>query len=323
MRKVILAGAGQIGFRHLQSLSQLSGDTQVHVYDTSAERLEFCASSMDWNAAPAKLVTHKTLDTLPVEADLLVVATSSAPRRQVFEDIVARSQVSRCVFEKVLFQRRGDLDAVAEALRQRSIAAWVNCTRRTWPGYQELQGRLAGAGPLHMQVQGGEWGLACNSIHFIDIFCLLSGEAVASVGTSGLQLPAIESKRPGYIEFLGSLDVQYERGSTLRMSSAPASAGLRISTRLEAPGLGLRFEIDEAGQAIRSEPLGSDDAALAPSAAFPIRHTSQLSEQYEAILSGSPTWLTGYAESAAQHERLLLAFQQALGLRQDEPCLIT
>jgi hypothetical protein len=223
--------------------------------------------------------------------------------------------------EKVLFQRRSDLRAVADVIDARSIPTWVNCTRRAWPGYRELRSRIHGQGPIHMTVNGGEWGLACNGIHYVDIFCGLSRESISSIDASALELPAIASKRPGYIEFLGTLKITGERGSTLTLNAMRSAVVLPIDLALSLPDAGLSMDIDEASKCLRIHHLPTGDKQSLP---FTMIQTSQLTDQYRAILQDQgEVFLTPYAESAAQHDWLLAVFQKALGFSDDQPCPIT
>jgi hypothetical protein len=109
------------------------------------------------------------------------------------------------ILEKFLFQQEEDYHYVAELLNKKNIMAWVNCPRRLYPGYIELKKRLHA--PMVINIVGSNWGLACNSIHWLDLFCWLT-ESTSFTLFPLLDEGIVPAKRPGYIEINGSIVVE-------------------------------------------------------------------------------------------------------------------
>ena len=69
-------------------------------------------------------------------------------------------------------------------------------------------------GPLEFKYEGINWGLGCNSIHFINLVSFFSGERPTKVIERKISkwMPA---KRKGYFEPFGSLYFEFSEGSRL------------------------------------------------------------------------------------------------------------
>ena len=132
-----------------------------------------------------------------------MVATDAVVRRAVVEQILAQLEVPHLILEKVLFQQLDDYHAVGELLERRGARAWVNCPRRLWPDYGELRTRTLGR-PLRIGVSGGDWAMASNAVHFVDLAAYLSGQDDFEPFFQQLDGGARPSRRAGFFEISGS-----------------------------------------------------------------------------------------------------------------------
>jgi len=207
MYKIAVIGAGQLGARHLQGLLKLSIPCEIWVIDPFSASLESARIRASEIAASAEHVVHfhESLDDLPEALDYAVVATSSDVRFSILEKLTQAHRLRYLVLEKVLFQ---DLDHYAKAIElveRHDIATWVNCTRRTYPIYRKAREFFAVDTIRSFVISGGEWGLGCNAIHFVDLCAYLSGERLTSFDTRDLDAAVLESRRKGFVEFTGIL----------------------------------------------------------------------------------------------------------------------
>ena len=97
--------------------------------------------------------------------------------------------------------------------------AWVNTSRRMITWHQKLYDIIADSSAVKVYVGNNDWGLACNSIHFLDLVSWWSDEKLVSVDTSCLDMTWFESKRPGFFEITGILKAKYSCGSELILES--------------------------------------------------------------------------------------------------------
>lgn len=237
MYRLAIIGAGQLGSRHLQGLSQLALDCEIDVIDPSPTSLEVARQrieEMPTNKAVRCVRYHAAIDSLPNDLDFAVIATSSDVRLGVLESLLRQARVRFLLLEKVLFQRFGDYAKAQDLLRRNGVKAWVNCPRRAYSIYLQIREFFKDEKLLSAQVIGGDWGLGCNGIHFIDLFAMLTGERLDSLNTDGLDRQLLSSKRKGFIEFTGTLRGSYKSGTIIEITSLlGSSARLLIMLRSE------------------------------------------------------------------------------------------
>lgn len=215
---IAIIGAGQLGSRHLQGLSRIDRLIDVTVVDPNQESLETAKvefKEMSLNKFVHSVTYLESLQSLDNAIDIAIIACNADVRRMVVEELTEQVVVKYLILEKVAFQSNADFEAIITLLQKKDIKAWVNCNKRTFPIFEELCTNLKSDKKLHMVLEGGKWGLACNSIHFLDLISFLSGEDVFSIDISGLDKKVYNAKRSGFIELGGQLTVNFERGDRL------------------------------------------------------------------------------------------------------------
>ncbi len=197
---IALIGIGNIGHRWLESILSMNEDWEVYCVESNHETANALQAEYD-----GKIEVINSIEHLPHFIDFCAITTTSAVRKQVFDALIKVSEVQNIIFEKFIFQKELDYFDALNTLESKGIKAWVNCTRRESNGYIELKERLRKANSFTCYIEGADWGLACNGIHFIDLIKFLGDGKEIYVDTSKLSPPIIESKRRGYLEFFGSI----------------------------------------------------------------------------------------------------------------------
>ena len=125
------------------------------------------------------------------------------------------------VLEKFLFGKLSEYSEIGKLLKTNGVKTWVNCPYRMFEGYHKLKGMIDKNSPLIASYgNGGDWGLCCNAIHYIDIFMFLAGQEDYNVDLSKLAEEVIDSKRLGYVELIGDLTVKTVKGDTLTLQTS-------------------------------------------------------------------------------------------------------
>jgi len=201
---IAVIGVGALGKRHLQSLTEFGENANLYAVENNESAL--AALKKEFNEDMNCNVSFvNAVELLPKKIDLVVIATSSNVRRMLFEKLTEHAEVGNVIFEKVLFQRAEDYVAVQNILEKKKIKAWVNCARREWDFYHELKKIMDECNSFTFSAIGGQWGMACNGIHMLDLVEFLAGESGTALDISNL-LPYIsESKRKGFFEVFGSI----------------------------------------------------------------------------------------------------------------------
>jgi len=244
-KKILLVGAGQLGSRYLQGLIASKSDLEITVVDPSSGSLETAKSR--WIEAQGDESLHQVrwLESLPSnlqQVDVALIVTSSKGRASLVEKIAKAINVRYWVLEKVLTQSSEELTAIQTALAG-CEGAWVNTPMRMMTWHRSLKEAFAGRGPLKMIYSGGLWGLACNSIHYIDLISWWSSEPLVSVNASGLDHHWHDSKRAEYFEITGELVAYFSAGTSLRLYSKDGAQAQPIRVELSD---GTIWEIDES-----------------------------------------------------------------------------
>lgn len=210
---ILLVGAGELGSRHLQSLIKdgLNGAKRnIYVYDPAQQSLDISAKrAAQVSCADTVSLYYSCELNFDVETfDLVVVATNATVRLMVIEAVLSRYQVHYFLLEKVLFQQATEFEQAKELISAHCKGAWVNCGRRMFAVYQQIYQLVLNTTSLQMQVQGYNWGMACNGIHFIDLWSHFCQSLDYTVDHTGLLKNIIESKRKGFYEIEGELRCQ-------------------------------------------------------------------------------------------------------------------
>lgn len=221
MYKVAIIGAGQLGSRHLQGLKGAASPLAITVMDSSVESLKMSKERYDSiSAVGEKSINYvTTMNDLPAELDIVIIATGSKPRAAIIKSLLDHSSVQFLVLEKVLFPTLSDYDDISRLLKEKKVRCWVNCPRRMFGMFKQISETINTSIPVYMTYAGDNWGLCCNAIHMIDIFMYLTGEKTFAVETKWLNSDIEESKRSGYIEMTGTLKVTTEKGNELTLIS--------------------------------------------------------------------------------------------------------
>lgn len=304
-RTILLSGCGNIGFRHLQAIAAMD-DPDCHVtiiepYRPTHERIESFLTTPEAGSRDRYTLTDRLPETRQ-RFDLVVIATTALHRRAVFEEIVSRHDIGCVIFEKILFQRIGDLEVVGDYLESAALPAFVNCARRGFHSYRMLAEELHGGGPVDITISGGAFGLASNAVHFLDLAEYLNDAGITGVDLSGLNPGSVPSKRADFVELFGTMTAPLDNGATLRVTCDDSDAISIVITLTQGEKV---IVIDElAGSLTRNDEPGD----------FTLQYVSGMPYLYADALRAGDPGLTPYADAARQHHHYLVAVRDHLSL---------
>ena len=246
MKKVLLIGAGNLGKRHLQSLRASAFDLRIVVVDPSSSSRDAAADayrSVDNIGGDKQLEFASNLDELTFEPDVAIIATPATGRLQLLQKSIELG-ADYVVLEKVAFNSERDILDAKSLVAASNAKVWVNCPRRLNRSYQKLRAELAGEPLNAFRVSGANYGLACNFIHFADLFAFLSGETDYSLDLSGVESMQ-QSKRSSYVEFSGRIKGRSDDGGSIDLNCEINEDGPKVRIELETARR--RIVVDETG----------------------------------------------------------------------------
>ncbi|MHB1126563.1 MAG: Gfo/Idh/MocA family oxidoreductase [Bacillota bacterium] len=300
MINICIIGAGQLGSRHLQALSLIDRKVFIQMVDPNEASLEiarkrFLEMKNNNNVKSLKYLT--SIEALPNEIDLVIVATTADVRYSVLKTLLEKRQVRYLILEKILFQKVEDYSNIGKLIISKGIPAWVNCPRRIWPLYQHIKNKFVDVNQIEYSVSGSNWGLASNAIHFIDCFSFITGENNLDLTSEYLDAKIMNSNRPGFIEFTGSLLGKSERGSFISLKSDKEGVDplvIKISSKT------INCTVNETEQKAWIS-MSSNDWKL-DELSFSIPYQSQMTHLVvKKILDTGLCELTAYEESSKLH----------------------
>ena len=311
MYNIVIVGLGALGRRHLQSILDMDLELDITCVDIIRNGNE-TLGDFDYDSNIKLRYTYE-MSELPHNIDLAIIATSSAPRRVIFEELISKAEVKNLIFEKVLFQKMEDYFAVKKMIVEKGIKVWVNCARREWQSYQELARWGALKRPFLINVYGGEWGLACNGIHMLDLIEYIVGAGTISEIKCTLLDEIAESKRQGYKEVYGNISGKVGKYGTFNITCMKGSDVPFVIEFVTAEGI--YRVLEDSG---KLEIYDKDREYQCMSKSFSVEYQSQLTSKIvESILSNGCCNLPQYEESMELHIKMLspmLDFFKGYGL---------
>ncbi|TDF81195.1 Gfo/Idh/MocA family oxidoreductase [Pseudomonas sp. H9] len=304
----LLVGAGQLGTRHLQALvGNARRSTAIQIVDPIQSSLDLArerAESVEDSSSNVELSYFQEIEHVWPIIDFAVIATNANCRLEVIQRLLTKSSVKYLLLEKILFQSADQLDQALELIAKFEIGAYVNCPRRMFPIYQELYDYLKGSKRLVLTVEGDDWGLACNAIHFIDLWSYLTGCIDYDIDLSALNTKVIDSKRSGYKEITGTL-----RGNAAEHSFHLTSRALEaeekkpLTVRIETESLVINI-LESQGVCRILDSTGQVEMEKR----FSVLYQSQLTHLVaDSLLQHGHCELTSFEDSVALHRPLLTA----------------
>ena len=224
MKNLLLIGAGQLGSRYLQSIAKENLYYNIVVVDYSEDSLN--EAKKRWLIAGGNESLHKIswYQELPKEVktyDLGIIATSSKNRASLISNITSITNINYWIIEKILAQSVEELEIIKDATSN-AKKVYVNTPKRQMKWYKQIQSKLPNLKESKLQIikSGGLWGLACNSIHYLDLVTHWTGETLVSINNSNLSKEWFKSKRKGYFEITGKLSAKFSKGTELILQSS-------------------------------------------------------------------------------------------------------
>lgn len=309
MINIVIIGVGGIGKRHLSSIMDSEIEKKIYCVDIDENALNDMVECRKNNISLVKEIAE-----LPrIEFDFALFSMTSKGRREMYDELVNHTKIKNILFEKVLFQRVDDYRHVLKDVKKRNINAWVNCARRQMESYWNLRKRLGNSKYMEIHITGGEWGMACNTIHMLDMIEFISGDREIKIDKTDFFPLIKESKRTGYKEVYGII---LGSGKVLKNFSILCMPGCRIPMKIEITTENGRFVIREDLRKLFY--MDRDVKYQEKVECFEIPYQSQMTQfVMEDIIKAGSCKLTSLDESVRMHLMLvnpLISFFEENGM---------
>ena len=230
--KILLIGAGNLGSRYLQGLLYVNQKCNIYVVDNSKKTLDLIKKRIEGiESHHHEILFNSEIPENIHKFDLAILATTSNSRAELINKLISKYKIHFWIIEKVLAQSISELNQISNCFGK-SKNVWVNTPRRIMPLYKNFKSKLEKEtkSPINIEVKGGKWGLACNSIHFIDLFEWITDSRVLDIDSSLIKT-WFSSKRDGFVEAIGEMKVYLNDKSQLSLQSLDIKADLQIKIK--------------------------------------------------------------------------------------------
>jgi len=218
--KVLIIGSGQIGSRHLQGFLKSNHKLSITMVDPNVKSLQnskFRAKEIKCGN-PNSTVHYKQKTPKNEKFKICIISTNADVRAEVAKSLLTNCLIENLIFEKILFQLDSDYRLVSKLLKKNQTSAWVNCNKRMVPFYKNIKKSLDLKKCVKMYIEGSSWGMACNSIHFIDLFSYFVNSSNLKILKTNFTNRLFESHRgKNFYEVNGLMECMIEN-HTLKIS---------------------------------------------------------------------------------------------------------
>lgn len=220
---VLVMGCGQIGSRHIQSLASATFGIVIYALDNSDESLQkakIIFSKVENKNKYTKLIIVKKLADISTNIDVAIVASNSNERAHLILSVLDKFTPKHMILEKILFNNTEYYKKFEAIFNKINTKVWVN----QYMGYEFsfLSKYFNSEEKFHMKVSGN-WGLCCNSVHFIEIFHFLIRRIPIALESFVFESEFVKSKRDGYFELYGSFNIVSSKNHQLSLVSSSES----------------------------------------------------------------------------------------------------
>jgi len=189
--KICVIGVGNIGMRYVQGITRKFPEAELYLVDNPARLKELGELDL------GDTTLLESVGDINVDIDLCVVSTSCEPRLEIYKRCL-EIRPRYIILEKYLFTSRQQFQ---DCLMLDRVPTFVN----QWLYGSKTFDCLFEKEASSVTLAGSSWGLACNAVHWIDVFQRHMNIAQLAVGRDTCVTDVVPSKRAGYEEIYGEL----------------------------------------------------------------------------------------------------------------------
>ena len=303
---ILIIGAGQIGSRHLEGAIKNKNQLSIIIVDNYPIALKFSENLIKNKnfGNPQTTVTYKKELPKNKSFDICIIATKADIRASITRDLLNTCEFKFMIFEKVLFQKDQDFKTILNMLRNKNVKAWVNCPRRIYSFYQEIKKTINLNLPVKINVSGSSWDMACNAIHFIDLFSYLVNKSNLKISETKLSENIFKSKRGENFYEINGL-IKCNMGMHSLLMSCDENKNLSLNVKIKNGDI--NYSIDEV-----SEILTNNINNVENSKKIKIPYQSDMTGDLINTIISKKCGLVSYENSCKHHIPLLGVFREHL-----------
>lgn len=216
---VLLIGLGNIGLRYLESLNKIKLNLNVFLKDKNLKISKTIYNKFISNNNIKKNIKIKVIrsfNDIHERVDLVILSSTSEGRYQIIKNVYDKLVVKNWIIEKVIAQNIIDLKKILKIIKKNNSNAYVSTIKKLEDIYKFIRNKFQKK-IQYISLTGKNWGMACNSIHYIDLFEYLLNSKIRSLYFLNKKKWFL-SKRKFFFEVDGVILVKFCNGATAKIS---------------------------------------------------------------------------------------------------------
>lgn len=310
MKHFLIIGFGSIGCRHAQSLSTLKEGKRIHIVEPNKSVFKKNLELIGLDNS-SEIILEEDLNSLDFKFDLCVIATTSLYRFNILKS-TQHLDIQYYLLEKVVFQSKEQFDQIMNTFDPSKI--FVNFVNRYYSNYISLKKHLVEK-KFSIDVIGGDFGLGCNVLHYLDLFCYLGAKDIMTC-SSNLNENLNPNKRGSeYREVHGQISFTSKNGCKLNLSSdLSRNSGVDLVIKTED-------ETNFISQSTRKHSIFSKTNIS--NSKFNLEFTSSLTSKIYRDMQQGNCLLPTIDDTSHNHLLIFNEINKALNLNSNDLCPIT
>jgi hypothetical protein len=208
----LIVGFGNIGKRYLESIISSKLDCKIYIYDLDKKKYYY-------NKSKKNFIFLNDFNKIPKKLDICFFSSNSNKRCESIKHIFKFTSPRFVMIEKVLSQSKKDLTKILSFFKNKKMLkrVWVNTHYRTYKIFKNTINQDKNDYISNITVTGNNWGLACNAIHYIDLYSHIFKSKVSKIDGSKLDKKWFKSKRSGFYEIFGTLKITLKNNKIINL----------------------------------------------------------------------------------------------------------
>lgn len=210
MKKILIVGAGNIGYWHYIALTKIKNiELKIYIYDI--RKISFNKFKKNKNT---NIYFLDDLKKIPKNLDLAIISSTAKNRFKITEKVFFYSKAKNFIIEKIVAQSKFELDKFLSLSKKTNlfISIPILCSKF----FRSLKKR--NINEYKLNTKSTNIDLACNALHFVIISSWILDQQIEKVDISKLK-KWHNSKRKGFYDVTGTIKFFFKGNNYLKYTS--------------------------------------------------------------------------------------------------------
>jgi hypothetical protein len=222
---ILICGFGNIGQRHFESIYKIR-NLPINIYVLDKDKNKFNKYFKTKKLSNNRIKIFE-LNSKQKKFDIAIISTTANRRYELIKKLKKKYYIKSWIIEKILEQSATRVKKISYVLKDNN-QTFVNIPRREMPRFLKLKRNIKTKKNVYFNISGGNWGMAGNLIHFIDLVMWLTNSKIKKIEKCDKLIWKKSRRRQGFNEVNGKIKVSFSKGNILKIESNNTFDPLKI-----------------------------------------------------------------------------------------------